>query len=52
MKVMDCIKVIQEQMNEINNRSNINLAEIQKSGQRLFDSILFLKIIQVLHQKI
>ncbi|KAB8033633.1 non-ribosomal peptide synthetase [Fluviispira multicolorata] len=38
-RVIDCIKEIQEQINEINTRSNINLTDIQKNGKRLFDSI-------------
>ncbi|WP_186644141.1 non-ribosomal peptide synthetase [Fluviispira vulneris] len=38
-KVIDCIKEIQEQINEINTRSNINLTDIQKNGKRLFESI-------------
>ncbi|BBH53956.1 non-ribosomal peptide synthetase [Fluviispira sanaruensis] len=38
-KVIDCIREIQEQINEINSRSNVNLSEINNNGQRLFNNI-------------
>ena len=37
--VIDCIKEIQDKINEINSRSNVNLAEIQKNEGRLFDNL-------------
>ncbi len=37
--VIDTITQLQKNINEANQRSNINLAKIQKNNQRLFDSI-------------
>ena len=37
--VIDAIKEIQENISEINIRSSVNLAKIQKGGERLFDSL-------------
>ena len=38
-KVVDCVKEIQDQINEINSRSVVNLSTLQKNGERLFDCI-------------
>jgi amino acid adenylation domain-containing protein/non-ribosomal peptide synthase protein (TIGR01720 family) len=37
--IIDIIKNIQNDINEINSRSNINLAKLQKESERLFDSL-------------
>lgn len=37
--VIDTIKTLQSHINNVNNHSNINLIEIQKSGTRLFNSL-------------
>ena len=38
-KIIEVIKIIQNDINEINIRSNVNLASLQKNGERLFDTI-------------
>ncbi|WP_186648867.1 non-ribosomal peptide synthetase [Fluviispira vulneris] len=38
-KVIDCVIEIQDQINEINSRSIVNLSTLQKNGERLFDCI-------------
>jgi amino acid adenylation domain-containing protein/thioester reductase-like protein len=40
LSIIEQIKSIQNVINEINSRSNINLADIQAGSERLFDSIL------------
>ena len=37
--IVDVIRSIQNDINEINNRSNIDLARLQSEGRRLFDSL-------------
>jgi len=37
--ILEIIKNIQDDINETNNRSNIDLSKLQKEGRRLFDSI-------------
>ena len=37
--IIQVIKNIQDDINEVNNRSNIDLSKLQKEGQRLFDSL-------------
>lgn len=37
--IIEFLKEIQESINEMNSRSNINLAILQKGGERLFDSL-------------
>jgi len=37
--IIESIKEIQDNINEINSRSNISLSKIQKRGERLFDSL-------------
>ena len=37
--ILDAIKEIQNNVNEINTRSNISLARLQSAGERLFDSL-------------
>jgi non-ribosomal peptide synthase protein (TIGR01720 family) len=37
--VIEAIRAIQENINEINTRSEISLAKLQKGGERLFDSL-------------
>ena len=39
LNVIDSIKVIQQSLHELNDRSNISLAKLQCQGERLFDSI-------------
>ncbi|WP_370272612.1 amino acid adenylation domain-containing protein [Legionella sp. km535] len=38
-KVIDVIQQIQEDINEANSHSKVNLAELQSSGERLFDTL-------------
>ncbi|EKD45764.1 MAG: hypothetical protein ACD_69C00150G0001, partial [uncultured bacterium] len=40
LSLLEQIKVIQNSINEINNRSNTSLAGLQADGERLFDSLL------------
>ena len=37
--IIESIKAIQDNINEINSRSDISLAKLQKGGERLFDSL-------------
>ncbi|APJ02762.1 non-ribosomal peptide synthetase [Silvanigrella aquatica] len=39
IRIIEKIKIIQDNINEINSKWNINLANIQINGRRLFDSI-------------
>ncbi|RUR14689.1 hypothetical protein ELY21_15400, partial [Legionella sp. km535] len=38
-KIIDVIQQIQEDINEANSHSKVNLAELQSSGERLFDTL-------------